>query len=152
MPPTMRGPCAEHAHTFYAGPSLIRGEGFADLFKRFLRSFVASPRRVTKQALLGGCLILDNTPSIASIIPDDADDAMHAGDAKQGVEGKCKEAGVTGSEQNESQRMGTKNGEGTEEKPRCRKMQGQNVKWTGQNANKGVFKEMEGAETAVKWK
>ena len=84
----MRGPCAEHAHTFYAGPSLIRGEGFAELFKRFLRSFVASPRRVTKRALLGGCLILDNIPSIASIIPDDADDAMHAGDANQGAERK----------------------------------------------------------------
>ena len=33
-----------------------------------------------------------------------------------------------------------------------KKMQGQNVKGTGQNANKGVFKEMKGAETAVKWK
>ena len=34
--PTMRRPCAEHAHTFYAGPSLIRGEGFAYWFRRFL--------------------------------------------------------------------------------------------------------------------
>ena len=55
---------------------------------RFSWIFVASPRRVTKRALLGGCLILDNTPSIASIIPDDADDAMRAGDAKQGAEGE----------------------------------------------------------------
>ena len=30
---------------------------------------------VQKQVFFGGCLILDNTPSIASIIPDDADDA-----------------------------------------------------------------------------
>ena len=39
-----------------------------------------SPRR-PKTSVFRGCLILDNTPSIASIIPDDADDAMHAGDA-----------------------------------------------------------------------
>ena len=32
--------------------------------------------------------MLDYTPSIASIIPDDADDAMLAGDAKQGAEGE----------------------------------------------------------------
>ena len=76
MPPTMKGPCADHAHAFCAGPALIRGEGFADWFRRFSRIFVASPRRVTKRALLGGCLILDNTPSIASIIPDDANNAM----------------------------------------------------------------------------
>ena len=51
------------------------------------------------------------------------------------------------------------NEEGTRERNRCRKMQGQNVKGTGQRkrkgkgiANKGVFKEMKGAETAVKWK
>ena len=50
------------------------------------------------------CLMPDYTPSIASIIPDDADDAMHADDAKQGLKGKCKETGVTGSERNESQR------------------------------------------------
>ena len=31
--------------------------------------------------------MLDYTPSIASIIPDDAGDAMHAGDANQGAEG-----------------------------------------------------------------
>ena len=58
MPPTMRRPCAEHAQTFYAGPSLIRGEGFADWFRRFPRIFVASPRsaqnRVQKRAFLGG--------------------------------------------------------------------------------------------------
>ena len=82
MPPTMKGPCAHHAHTFCAGPALIRGEEFADWFRRFSRIFVASPRRVTKRALFGGCLILDNTPSIASIILDDPNDAMHAGDAK----------------------------------------------------------------------
>ena len=42
MPPTMRRPCAEHAQNMrrtcayvYAGPSLIRGEGFADWFRRF---------------------------------------------------------------------------------------------------------------------
>ena len=39
-----------------------------------------SPRR-PKTSVFRGCLILDNTPSIASIIPNDADDAMHAGDA-----------------------------------------------------------------------
>ena len=58
MPPTMRRTCAEHAHTFYAGPSFIRGEGFADWFRRFPRIFVASPRsaqiRVQKRAFLGG--------------------------------------------------------------------------------------------------
>ena len=47
------------------------------------RIFVASPRGVQKREFLGGCLILDNTPSTASIIPEDAGDAMHAGDAKQ---------------------------------------------------------------------
>ena len=40
------------------------------------------------------------------------------------------------------------NEEGTGEKPRCRKMQGQNVKGTGRtkrerNVNNGVFKEMQ---------
>ena len=58
MPPTMRRTCAEHAHTFYAGPSLIRGEGFADWFRRFPRIFEASPcsaqSRVQKRAFLGG--------------------------------------------------------------------------------------------------
>ena len=39
-----------------------------------------SPQRL-KTSIFRGCLILDNTPSIASIIPDDADDVMHAGDA-----------------------------------------------------------------------
>ena len=34
-----------------------------------------------KTNIFRGCLILDNTPSIASIIPDDADDVMRAGDA-----------------------------------------------------------------------
>ena len=82
MPPTMQGPCADHVYTFCAGPALIRGEGFADWFRRFSRICVASPRRVTKRALCGGCLILDNTLSITSIIPDDPNDAMHAGDAK----------------------------------------------------------------------
>ena len=81
MPPTMRRTCAEHAHTFYAGPSLIRGEGFADWFRRFPRIFVASPKPSQKTSIFRGCLILDNTPSIASIITDDADDVMHAGDA-----------------------------------------------------------------------
>ena len=46
------------------------------------------PKTSPKTSIFGGCLILDNTPSIASIIPDDADDAMHAGDAKQGAERK----------------------------------------------------------------
>ena len=32
--------------------------------------------------------MLDNTPSIASIILDDAGDAMHAGDANEGAEGE----------------------------------------------------------------
>ena len=77
MPPTMRRPCSDHAHTFCAGPSLIRGEGFADWFRRFCSISPQHP----KTSIFGGCLILDNTPSIASIIPDDADDAMHAGDA-----------------------------------------------------------------------
>ena len=54
MPPTMRRTCAEHAHTFYAEPSLIRGEGFADWFRRFPRIFVASPRSVQKRVFLGG--------------------------------------------------------------------------------------------------
>ena len=48
------------------------------------------------------------------------------------------------------------NEEGTGEKPRCRNMQGQGNRTAGtkreRNANKGVFKEMKGAETAVKWK
>ena len=35
MPPTMKGPCADHEHTFCAGPALIRGEGFADWFSDF---------------------------------------------------------------------------------------------------------------------
>ena len=38
MPPTMRRKCAEHEQNFCAGPALIRGEGFADWFKRFLAS------------------------------------------------------------------------------------------------------------------
>ena len=38
-----------------------------------------SPQRA-KTNIFRGCLILDNTPSIASIIPDDADDVMRAGD------------------------------------------------------------------------
>ena len=38
MPPTMRRTCAEHEQNFCAGPALIRGEGFADWFKRFLAS------------------------------------------------------------------------------------------------------------------
>ena len=72
-----------------------------------------SPRRPTT-SVFGGCLILDNTHSIASIIPDDADDAKHSDDAKQGAEklqttkGKCRETGVTGSERNGSQRNCTK--------------------------------------------
>ena len=39
----------------------------------------------------------------------------------KGLKGKCKETGVAGSERNESQRNCT-------QKPRCRKMHGQNVK------------------------
>ena len=67
MPPTMR-------ILFCA-----RGRRICGLVSRL---FVASPRGVQKQVFLG----VDNTTSIASIIPDDADDAMHAGDAKQGAE------------------------------------------------------------------
>ena len=54
MPPTMSGPCSDHAGTFWAGPSLIRGEGFADWFRRFSRIFVAPPRSAQKRAFLGG--------------------------------------------------------------------------------------------------
>ena len=79
---------AAHAGTFWAGPFLIRGEGFADWFRRFCSISPQHPKTSPKTSIFGGCLILDNTPSIASIIPDDADDAMHAGDAKQGAERK----------------------------------------------------------------
>ena len=37
-----------------AAPATIRGEGFADSFRRFLRTFSQSPRRVKKQVFLGG--------------------------------------------------------------------------------------------------
>ena len=58
MPPTMSGPCG-----YVLGWALlIRGEGFVDWLGDL-------------------CLILDNTTSIASIIPDDSDDVMLAGDA-----------------------------------------------------------------------
>ena len=94
--------------------------------------FVASPRSAKKRVFFGGCLKLDNTPSIASIITDDADDVVLAGDAKQWAKGEM---------------QGNRNGE----KPRCRKMQGQKGGTKrDRNANKGVFKEMKGAETAVK--
>ena len=74
MPPTMSRTC-----TYVFGWAfLIRGEGFADWFRRFFCSI--SPQRL-KTSIFRGCLILDDTPSIASIIPDDADDVMHAGDA-----------------------------------------------------------------------
>ena len=43
--------------------------------------FCSISRQRLKMSIFRGCLILDNTPSIASIIPDDADDVMHAGDA-----------------------------------------------------------------------
>ena len=68
MPPTMRRTCAEHAHTFYAGPSLIRGEGFADWFRRLPSIFVASPRsaqnRVQKRAFLGGAYYWTTPPAL----------------------------------------------------------------------------------------
>ena len=38
-------------------------------------------------------LILDNTPSIASIIPNDTDDVLHAGDAKEGSDNCRKRRG-----------------------------------------------------------
>ena len=53
------------------------------------------PRR-PKMSVFGGCKLLDNTPSIASTILDDADDAMHAGDAKQGAENCRKRKGNAG--------------------------------------------------------
>ena len=34
-----RRPTADHALYFCAGPALIRGEGFPDLFRRFLAAF-----------------------------------------------------------------------------------------------------------------
>ena len=64
MPPTMRRTCAEHAHTFYAGPSLIRGEGFTDWFKRFPRIFVASPRSVQKRVFLGSASYRTTPPAL----------------------------------------------------------------------------------------
>ena len=48
--------------------------------------------------------------------------------------------------------MARKMGRALERNRDAGKCKGQNVKGTGQNANKGVFKEMKGAETAVKWK
>ena len=71
---------------------------------------------------------------------------MCAGDAKQGAEGEMQgRTGVTGSERNASQRNCTK-------MKSCRKMQGTAGTKRERNANEGVFKEMKGAETAVKWK
>ena len=64
----------------------------------------------------------------------------------KGLKGKYKETGVTESERNERQRNCTKIKTG--EKPRCRNMQGQNVKnrtagtKRERNANKGVFGQM----------
>ena len=89
---------------------------------------------------------------------DDADDAMYAGDAKQGLKGKHKETGVTGSERNESQRNCTKIRRAMERNRDAGKCKGRTRREPdrgnekGRNANNGVFKEMKGAETAVKWK
>ena len=44
------------------------------------------PKTSPKTSVFRGRLILDYTPSIASITTNDANDAMHAGDAKQGAE------------------------------------------------------------------
>ena len=89
---------------------------------------------------------------------DDADDAMHASDARQGLKGTCKETGVTGSEQNESQRNCTKmkrvlekNRDSGKCKGRTRREPDSETK-RERNSNKGVFKKMKGAETAVTWK
>ena len=73
-----------------AAPALIRGDGFADLFERFSRILAGSPINSAPE----GRLVLDSTPSIASIIPDDADDAddaRHAGDSNKHVKGKMSE-------------------------------------------------------------
>ena len=93
--PTMRRPCSDHAHTFCTGPTLIRGKGFADWLRRFPNNSeefcsisAQRPKTSPKTSVCRGCLVPDYTPSIASIIPDDADDAMHADDAKQGAEGE----------------------------------------------------------------
>ena len=79
MPPTMRVRCGYVLGWAF----LIRGEGFADWFRRFCSISLQRP----KTRIFRGCLILDNTPSIASIIPDDADDVMHAGDAGDAGDG-----------------------------------------------------------------
>ena len=71
--------------------------------------------------LFGGGLILDNTPSNASIIPDDEDDAMHAGDAKQGAENCRKRRGNQGNRSDwKSPKLNMKRA--LERKPKCRKM------------------------------
>ena len=70
MPPT-------HRRTFAlrrAGPTLIRGEGFAHLFRGFLS---ISPRS-QKTSVFWGVPIVDNIP--ADIDADDAGDAGDAGD------------------------------------------------------------------------
>ena len=103
------------------GHALKRGEGFADWFRRF-SSLWHLPAESQNQVFLGGCLILDNTPSTASIITDDADDAMIAGDAKQGAE-NCRK-GVTGSERNGSERNCTKMKRGLERNQNAGKCKG----------------------------
>ena len=50
------------------------------------------PRTSPKTSIFRVRLILDNTPSIASIIPDDADDAVHAGDAGEMLSPKSERA------------------------------------------------------------
>ena len=72
-------PSAHHAQTMCTrcalGPPL---QGAKDLRIGFEDVCRISPQR-PKTSVFGGYLILDNTPSVASIIPDDADDAMRAG-------------------------------------------------------------------------
>ena len=74
-----RRPCAEHEGTLCIAPALFGAKDLRICFRGFV-DFPAASKR-----LFWGCLILDNTQSTASIILDDADDAMHAGDAKQAV-------------------------------------------------------------------
>ena len=60
---------------------------------------------------------MDNTTSIASNIPDDADDAMRAGDAKQGAENCRKRRGNAGKQESLEVTELHEDEEGTGEKP-----------------------------------
>ena len=77
MPPTMRLRFALGPPLWGAKDSRIGLSDFCSI----------SPQR-QKTSIFGWCLKLDNTPSIASIIPDDAGDVVHAGDAKQWAKGE----------------------------------------------------------------